>query len=241
MILENFPIDPPSGDPEEEAIKKMYRQKIMFDNRPVYEVVKSAAQKSGVDPALLFSSAFQEGMNLALSHPNDVSQAYVNAKIDESKYPVDGFYNYGLDWFGGDYNRLKKYLPEGFDQRFTVYKAKNEKGKEVPTAAFASNEDALIAKGAVLKDIQSQLDDYAKRKGIKIPDQDKNYFLLAAYNGGVGNGKTMLDEYSNSKDKQAYISKGLTSKKEIHKNIEPRLKRVSFVNQLLSEPEPQPE
>jgi hypothetical protein len=226
---------PPSGDPEEEAIRKMYRQKLRFDNRGVNDVIKSAALKGGVDPSLLFSSAFQEGMNLAISKPDEISQSYLDAKVDESKFPVDGFYNYGLDWFGGDYPRLKKYLPEGFDQRFTVFKAKNEKGKEVPTAAFVDNESALLAKAAVIRDVQEQLNAYAKKKGITIAPEDMNYFTLGAYNSGIGNGKSMMDEYAKAQDKRKFIDEGETTKKEVHNNISPRLKRLSFINKLIAE------
>jgi hypothetical protein len=225
----------PKPDPEEDLIRKMYQQKLRFDNRPVYDVVKSASMKGGIDPSLLFSSAFQEGMNLAISKPDEISQSYIDAKVDESKFPVDGFYNYGLDWFGGDYQRLKKYLPEGFDQRFTMFKAKNEQGKEVPSAAFIDNESALIAKAAVIRDVQDQLNSYAKKKGIKIDPADMNYFTLVAYNGGVGNGKTILDEYAASKDKRKFIDEGQTTKKELHKNVSPRLKRLQFLTQLMSE------
>lgn len=225
----------PKKDPEEDILRKMYQQKMSFDNRNVSDVVKSAATKSGIDPALLFSSAFQEGMNLAISKPDEISEAYLNSGVDSNAYPVDGFYNYGLDRFGDDYNRLKKYLPEGFDQRFKTFKAKNEKGQDVTTAAFINNEDALIAKAAVMKDVESQLDNYAKKKGVTINPEDRPYFILASYNGGLGNGKTMLDEYSKAKDKRKFIDEGLTTRKGVHKNILPRLSRVKLINQLISE------
>jgi hypothetical protein len=227
----------PKPDPEEDFIRQLYGSKLQFDNKPLSEILLSASQKAQINPSLLLSSAIQEGMNYAVTRPDEVSEAYLNAGktgLDTNAYPVDGFYNYGLDRFGDDYNRLKKYLPEGFDQRFKTFKAKNEKGEDITTAAFMSNEDALIAKSSFLKDAQSQIDQYSKRKKINIDDADKDYFVLAAYNGGIGNAKTMLDQYAKAKDRKKFISEGGTTKKEIHKNISGRLKRLPFLNQLIS-------
>lgn len=229
----------PEKDPDEDFIRQVYGHKLNYDNKPISEIIKSVSRQTSINPALLFSSALQEGMNYAVTRPDEVSDAYVTAtehnEIDESKYPVDGFYNYGLDRFGDNYQRLKKYLPEGFDQKFKVFKAKNEKDEDINTAAFDTNESALIAKTAMLKDAQAQIEDYAKKKGITIPDEDKYYFVLAAYNSGVGKGKTILDEYAKSKDKRKFLDEGLTTKKQVHANISPRLKRMKWLTQLFSE------
>lgn len=229
----------PEKDPEEDFIRQLYNSKINYDNRPVSDLIKSVAQKTSINPSLLFSSAIQEGLNYAVTRPDEISEAYGIAsdagEIDGNTFPVDGFYNYGLDRFGEDYSRLKKYLPEGFEQRFKPFKAKNEKGESITTAAFQTNEDALIAKSAVLKHTQEQIDSYAKKKGFVIPEEDKDYFVLAAYNSGIGRGKTILDEYIKAKDKRKFIDEGLTTKKEVHNNIAPRLKRMRFLTQLMSE------
>lgn len=229
----------PEKDPEEDIIRQMYSQNIQFDNKPVSEIIRSVSEKSGINPSLLFSSALQEGMNLAINKPDEISEAYTNAinrqEVDPHTYPVDGFYNYGLDRFGDDYSRLKKYLPEGFETRFKTFKAKNEKGESITTAAFQNNEDALIAKSAVMKDIQQRLDDYAIKRKIKIEDADKDYFVLAAFNGGLGNAKTMLDQYSKAKNKRQFIERGETTRKGVHQNIIPRLQRMKLVSQILSE------
>lgn len=237
-----LPKKPLIEDPEAPFIRKMYGSQMNFDKRAVSDIVKSAAQKSGVRPELLFSSAIQEGMNYAITRPDDASEAYVKAledkSIDAKAFPVDGFYNYGLDRFGENYARLKKYLPAGFEQRFKTFKAKNEKNEDISPAAFASNEDALIAKAAMLKDVQAQIEDYAKKKGIVIADEDKDYFVLASYNGGLRNGKTILEEYAKAKDKRKFLDAGETTRKEVHKNIGPRLKRMKFLKELLAENEP---
>lgn len=219
-------------------LKQSYNKVMTFDNKPAIEIVRTVGEKSGVDPALLFSSAYQEGMNKAILKPDEVSEAYLNAQekegLDTNKYPVDGFYNYGLDTFGDQYERLKKYLPEGFEERFKTFKGKNEKNETITTAAFMTNEDALLAKTAFIKDIQDQIKTYSEQNNIQIDPADINYFTLAAYNGGVGRAKTMLKEYAAAKDKRKFIDLGGTTKKEIHQNISPRLKRMKLINELLN-------
>lgn len=226
----------PAPDVIGDEMKILYNRPMSYDNnRTAKDVVNSAAKKSGVNSSLLFSSSFQEGMNKAIAKPDETSDAYFNAngKGDLKGYPVDGFYNYGLDTFGQKLDALKKYLPQGFDSRYKVYDAKNDQGVPIKTAAFKTNEDALIAKGAMMRDVASQVDQMAAKKGIKLDDKARNYFTLAAYNGGEGNAKIMMDEYFKAKDKHSFIDKGETTRQGVHKNIAPRLARMKIADQLL--------
>jgi hypothetical protein len=179
-------------------------------------------------------------MNKAIIDPDAVSEAFINAeqkqKLDTKSFPVDGYFSYGLDTFGDKYEKLKKYLPEGFDKRFKPFKAKNEKGETVTTAAFMTNEDALIAKSAMLKDISDKITEYAKQKKVIIYPEDMDYFTLAGYNGGLLNAKEMMNQYAKAKDKKGFIERGETSKKDVHKNIIGRLKRMKLANELFNEP-----
>ena len=96
-----------------------------------------------------------------------------------------------------------------------------------------NNEDALIAKGAMIRDIADQVDYYANKKGVKIRPEDRDYFILSAYNGGFGNAKMMLDEYAADKDQSTYVSKGRTKIQGVHKNVAPRLSKKKIVQELL--------
>lgn len=220
-------------------MRVLYKNNMNYDDKPVKDIVLSAAKIGGVDASLLFASAFGEGMNKAIARPDDISEGYdtaVNTKqIDENVYPVDGYGNYGLDRFGDNYSRLKQYLPKGFEDKFKTFKATNEKGEKVNTAAFKSNEDALIAKSAMLKDTAQQVQDYAKQKDIKIDAAHLNYFTLAGYNGGIGNARIILDEYAKAKDKNDFIEGGKTTRGAIHKNIKGRLESMRVASQLLDE------
>lgn len=232
------------SDPIDEEMKLSMGRKFSFDNKNVKDVISSVGKKTGVNPSLLFTSGFQEGMNKAIFKPDEVSEAYVSAKVS-GDYPVDGFYAYGLDTFGDRYAELKKYLPEGFESRFKTYDAYNDKKdkygnptpEKIKTAAFKTNEDALMAKAAFLRSIQDKVGEMSKTKGIDLDDQAKNYFTLAAYNAGEGNADIMMDEYLKAKDKKAFIEKGLTSRGGVHKNIYPRMTRMKLADELLAETE----
>jgi len=224
-------------DPKNPFAKEMRilaKRNLPFDNRNSLDLVRSASKKSGINPALLFSSSFQEGMNKAIARPDEVSEAYVNANVGKD-FPVDGFYNYGIDDFEGYYEKIKGDLPEGFDQRFKTYPAKNEKGESITTAAFRTNEDALTVKAAILKNAMSEVDSYAKTKGVELDDEAKNYFTLARYNSKPENFQIMMDEYAKAKDKKAFIEKGETSRKGVHTNIYPRLENLTVAQSLLDE------
>lgn len=225
-------------DPIDELKKHMARTMSYDGNRTVKDVLTSAAKRGNIDPSFLFSSAWQEGFNLSVLRPGEASQAYDNAqKKDKSlnDYPIDGFYNYGLDTFGDNYDKLKKYLPEGFEKNIKFFDAFNEKNQKVKTVAFKNNEDALVAKAAYLNSMRSDVNDYAKKKGLEIDDRTGNYFTLASYNGGFGNARKIIDQYSASSDREHFIDKGLTQQGQIHKNIYPRIERQGLVDQILNE------
>lgn len=221
-------------NPFGKEMRVLARRKLPYDNRDSLDLARTASKQAGINPSLLLPSAYQEGMNKAIAHPDEVSEAYVNAKIGND-FPVDGFYNYGIDKFSEYLPRIQKYLPQGFDQRYKTYPAKNELNEDINTVAFKNNEDALIVKSAILRDAMDEVDTYAKEKGVELDDDAKNYFTLARYNASPQGFQTMMDEYSKASDKKKFIKEGLTSKKNIHKNISPRLENMTIANELLNE------
>lgn len=233
-IIQNNVGDPKpkkKEEPKYDPIKEMNvlsAKPLKYDNNKTsVEVVKSAAEKTGINPALLFSSAFQEGMNRAIARPDEISEAYLTAKIGQD-FPVDGFYNYGLDTFGTKFKKYidKGYLTEDFASQFHPYEAVNEKGETVTTAAFKNNEAALMAKAAMLRDIQDTVNDFAKQKGVELDENAANYFALVAYNSGEENAQKMMEKYAKAKDKKAFIEKGDVNWQKVHKNISPRMKSM---------------
>lgn len=169
----------------------------------VKDAVMDAAKFNNVDSALLYSSAMEEGMSGSVDakYSGNASEAYVdwaeknNDKAEE--YPVDGFYNYGLDQFSGMAKNLEKkgYLPKGFEEKFTTFDASNEKGEKLKAAAFKKDSDALIAKSAMIRLAKDQLEEHIKEKGISLTPKQKDFFMLANYNGGEGTMQKMINSY----------------------------------------------
>lgn len=207
----------------------------------VRTAITNASKVAGVDPSLLYSSAMEEGLGYALSQPGYASEAYVNWETKNkdlaSKYKVDGFYNYGLDRFGekGVVENLQKkgYLPKDFNDKYTVYDAFNEKKERIKTAAFLSDQDALTAKAAMLRDTQDQLNSYTTKKGYKLSPEQMDFFALAGYNGGVGNMQKMIDSYNQKgylKDNK-FLEATFTpaSYRDIYTNVQRRLQNRNIL------------
>jgi hypothetical protein len=221
-------------NPMAKEMRALSGRKMAFDNLPASVVAMNAAKRVGVNPSLFYASAFQEGLNKAIAHPDEVSEAYLNAKVG-SDYPVDGFYNYGVDRFGEKAKDLmdKGYLPKDFD--FKPYPALNEKKENVTTAAFRNNGDALTAKAAMLRDTMDNVTALAKRKGITLDEDAQNYFALVGYNAGEGNADKMLDAYAKAKDKKKWLANGDEHWQKIHKNIAPRLQNMKVADEIFNQ------
>jgi hypothetical protein len=162
----------------------------------IKDITVQAAQAAKLRPSLLYASAMEEGMNLRVKSPDQVSEAYNNAKVDGA-YPVDGFLNYGLDTFSDIYPNLVKkgYLKEDFKNSFIPYTAYNEKDAKVNTAAFRDDASALQAKAALIAYTRDNMLGYAKKNKIELSPEAQDFFTLAAYNGGEGLGQKMLQSY----------------------------------------------
>lgn len=149
------------------------------------------ASKLGLDPALLYASAMEEGMSGL--YPGKDGKV---DKSDSDKYPIDGFHNYGMDHFHDQFPTMVKkgYLPKGFDYQKAVNT--NENNEKVNSANFKTPEDAMQAKAAYVKMEQDDIDNYAKHKGISLSDKARQFFTLINFNGGEGTGHKMIDYYA---------------------------------------------
>lgn len=160
-----------------------------------------AASKYGIDPALLHSSAMEEGasglfkdksgMDTKHRKPGDFGyQDYFGDK----EFPINGGQSFGLSTFNQRFPDLVKggYLPKEFASRF--------RGKDGEFGAndFKTAEDGMQAKAAMLKYHYDDIDAYAKSKGITLTPKARDFFALAGYNGGEGAGHQMLSDYNKS-------------------------------------------
>lgn len=228
---------------EKVIIKGMLGKKLNTDNKQVTEIINTVAAKTGLNPAFLAANAFQEGMNKAIikdSGNKENLPDYLKVgeeTTDSGRFPINGYTYYGLDTFGDSAQMLKDkgYLDKDFDyETFTVG---NEKGQTVNTAAFKTHEDALMAKAAMLRNIQDNVAKYAQNKGLKLEPKSMEYFTMSAYNGGMGNARIMMDEMKKSGVPQSeFIDKGMTSRKGVHKNIVPRFEKMSMISDMIIGP-----
>jgi len=237
-----------------DEMKVLYKKPFKYDNKSALDITRNVAAKTGIDPSILYSSAFQEGMNKVLANPDEVEKTLQKGGWFNKDYPVSGYESYGLDTFGQRFDEFvqKGYLPPEFKDQFTpinifndhVKQVKNPKtGKiemvddpqAVVSADFKNNEAALMAKSAFIRSGQDAVKNYAKQKGVTLDNDTLNYFTLAAYNSGEGNAMKMFDKYVSSKDKKEFIEKGDANWQSVHKNISPRMQNAKVVNQLFAE------
>lgn len=226
----------PVPESDKILLKRLLDSKVSYDNKTAKQIIESVSQRTGLPKEFIAASALQEGMNEAISHPENASLAYTNAKVDQNKFPVDGFYNYGLDTFSDAYDRLVKkgYLPKDF--AYHPYKAFNEQNKPVNTAAFRNNEDALVAKAAYLKDFMDSVNGEAEKRGLKLTDRAMRYFTMAGYNGGLGSVRDMMDEMASGKTTfDDYIKAGSKKRGQVHKNVMPRMYKMDFLSTLFND------
>jgi hypothetical protein len=99
------------------------------------------------------------------------------------------------------------------------------------TAAFKDDASAYYAKAAFLRSEQDNLLSYAKQKGYNLTPEETKFFTMAAYNGGSGNGKSMLDFYGGQKQlgNNGFL-KIRANKGQIYDNIMPRYAGANLFN-----------
>lgn len=174
-----------------------------FSGTNVKQAVYSAANSTGVDPSLLFASSMEEGMSKDIDDPQRTSKAYNTATdkkklFDKEKYPVDGYQAFGLDTFSSQAPELikKGYLPKDFNKNYKAFIAPNEKGALVNSAAFTTEDAALQAKAAMLRNTRDNLQDYEDKNKIELTPKQLDFFNLVGYNAGEGTMKDMIKSYN---------------------------------------------
>jgi hypothetical protein len=168
------------------------------DKIPIKQAAINAVKKYGMDPALFYASAMEEGVSGMFKKGYEGEGFFNSSSYDD--FPVSGFAGVGLDHFSSVYPGLVKkgYLPADFDKKFKPTVMTNEKGEETHSGDFRSVEDAMLAKGAMAKDSEDQIVNFAKRKNIQLSPAAKDFFTYINYNAGEGNAQKMLMDYYNS-------------------------------------------
>lgn len=163
-----------------------------------------AASQYGLDPALLYSSAMEEGLSglfkdrgtgLDTKHRKPGDFGYQDFYSDKD-YPVSGKESLGLNTFADRFPDLVKggYLPKDFSKNFRS----TEGGPGELKNNFKNVDSAMQAKAAMLKYHYDDVDSYAAHRGIKLSSKARDFFALAEFNGGEGSGHQMLNDYHNN-------------------------------------------
>jgi hypothetical protein len=198
-----------------------------------------SAQKLGLDPALLYSSAMEEGMSGIFPHKfqgrekeGDLVQSSGN-----KDFPISGYINFGLDTFTNAYPGLVKkgYLPNDFQNNFMPADEMNEKNERVKSANFKSPEAALQAKAAMMRAGMDTVDEISTRNKIQLSPKAKSFFNLIGYNAGFGNAEKMLKEYASNgylKDDAFLKKRPSAGWQQPYENI---IRRIQMADALRSE------
>jgi len=153
-----------------------------------------SAKKLDLDPALLYSSAMEEGMSGLYAD----SKGMVNTWSENKDYPVSGYKNLGVDNFYDAFPGLVKkgYLPAEFKDQFIKSTHENEKHAKVNSADFKTPEAGLQAKAAMMRSSRDEVDDFSKQRNIKLSPKARDFFTLVSYNAGEGNAQKMMESYN---------------------------------------------
>lgn len=195
-----------------------------WGSKSAKELASNYGKQLGIDPALFYSSAMEEGMSGLFPDQNNMVKSSNN-----KDYPVSGFGSFGLDNVYDRYPEFikKGYLPADFQKNIVKRVHQNEKGENVNSADFKSVDAALQAKAAYIRSNYDDIDAYAKSKGVKLSPQQRDFFALANYNSGAGNAQKMLEAYKQKgylKNDEFIKKRPDESWKQVYDNVSVRLK-----------------
>lgn len=202
------------------------------------EIATNAAKKYGIDPALLHVSAFEEGASelfkdksgLDTKHRKPTDFGYMGDYGDK-EFPINGDNSFGLPDFTKRFPDLVAggYLPKNFQSQFRGTKRAGEFGEN----NFKSVEDAMTAKAALMKYGADYVEKQAQKNGVELSPKQKDFFMLAWFNGGEGAVLNRLPQYKakgylkddSFLDKRPKEEMGKPDNLDVWGHVVPRIKR----------------
>ena len=164
-----------------------------------------AAKEYGLDPALLYSSAMEEGASGLFKDKSGQDtkhrkpgEAGYEDYYGDKEYPISGGNSFGFQTFNQRFPDLVKggYLPKDFASKFRNKDATIQEGKVESANDFKSVDDAMKAKAAMMKFGEDKVKDFAKEHDIKLSGKAKDFFTLAWFNGGEWGFEHRMKEYN---------------------------------------------
>jgi len=195
-----------------------------WGSKSAKELATTYGKQLGINPALFYSSAMEEGMSGLF--PDEKNLVYSSQNKD---YPVSGYASFGLDNIYDRYPEFVKkgYLPADFAKNMVKRTHINEKDEDVNSADFKTVDAALQAKAAYIRNSYDEIDNLAKAKGLKLSPQQRDFFALANYNSGSRNAQKMLQSYNEKgylKNDDFLKKRPDESWKQVYDNVAVRMK-----------------
>lgn len=156
--------------------------------KPIYDLVITISKRLNFPPSYLYTIMIGEGLG----------EKYINLERNYNKNGIlkttkemSGLIHFGVDDFGDDFSRVKKYLPKDYNEgdEFiqTLGKRPDDYGrKEVNTAIFKDLESGVEGFGAILAHRRDLFLKHAKQLAHKIPNEDQIGFWTYCYFQGEG-------------------------------------------------------
>lgn len=206
------------------------------------QAVYDASKQTGIDPGLLYTSSMEEGMKLALNGQDTFErrEGYNQFRKSNPKgaqeFPIDGGYFYGLNTFGDKYGKVIKpsSLPRGF--KYAPYEQKDAQGNTLYTsAAFRSHDDAIAAKAAMMKQVESAMTARLQKNGLNLSPEARKFFDMVGYNMGEDKTIDMIKSYQEKgylkDDKFLDPNFQPASWKEPYTNVQRRYQNYKILNE----------
>lgn len=167
-------------------------------------LIEDVAKLNGFIPSYFATIILTEGLGiryLGLDHYYETS----GSKSIRNDIPLRGFVVGGLDDFGSEYPRYKKYLPDWFDKgnneldfatgsEFYNVPETNERNEEVLSAKFNNMESVIWACAATLSHRRDLFQKHRKTLGYPSPTEDQLAYWNYIYYQGEGQAKRWLTE-----------------------------------------------
>ncbi|MBC9795071.1 hypothetical protein [Sinomicrobium weinanense] len=186
-----------AGLREKYGVDKVYEWAGYADEpreKPLVDAVEHVAKELNFAPSYLYTIAIGEGLGVTYA---DILANYKDDVL-KTDVSIDGYQSLGVDDFSSDFPRVKKYLPEDYnegDEYTSKQIVRNEWGGEtvVNSATFDGLKNALYGFGAILLHRRDRFLEHKREFKYGIPTEDQSAFWTYVYFQGEGTGRKYLE------------------------------------------------
>ncbi|NER18528.1 hypothetical protein [Spongiivirga citrea] len=168
------------------------------------DLIEDVAKINNFIPSYFATIILTEGLGIDyLDHDYNYRTDSAGNKVIRNDIELSGFDVGGLDDFGSEYPRYKKYLPSWFDQgsnsgdfstgsEFYSKSETNERNETVLSAQFSNMESVIWACAATLSHRRDLFQKHRKNLGYPAPTEDQLAYWNYIYYQGEGQAKRWL-------------------------------------------------